>query len=671
MSANGDLVVNLVARTQQFTGPLHRAMGSLQQVASRMTAMTSTVAAVTGGISAVAGARWGFALAAQAEQAQIAFRTLLGSASAAQTLLTDLSKFAASTPYESPEVISASKQLLAFGVSAQDVIPTLTMLGDVASGVGQPIGEMAYLFGTARTQGRLFSQDINQFTGRGIPIISALSATMGIAQDRVKSMVEAGRVGFPQLVDAFHHMTRSGGQFGGMMQAQSQSVSGLMSTISDNVGQTLRQISEDMMEAFNVRGFLQGAISALERFRQQMSDHRDILQGVARVARSVTVAVGGLTAASIAYAAAQRTATVAAIMFQAAANPVMLAKVGVSLGAAARIVVAMDAGLSRLSASTVEMTEAVKNLGAESNRTQAAVASIGQSTPQMSAQLADLVRRLEEWRNAKPDPIYGMPQLSKIFEGEQLFEEVSTITPEVQGLQYALSMVKAAADSLGNSRLGWFGQHIQDQIGQVTGITAAIRTAKIELGALQESPQMPEIYKQLAQFEMAGATREQVRELGGVLQSIHDARNAMAQLQEQAATRQRGVDMITQLTDQLDVLKGAASAADITLRQLERDGIESGQLETIRQLLAEKEALEELKNESPSRTNQGVEALTRHSAGAIAAIQRGQSSNNEIKASLQVAKEHKKETEKSVVLLAQIAEKVGVPGCECQVADFG
>jgi tape measure domain-containing protein len=268
MSAIGDIVVNLVARTRQFTSPLSGAnCRDMQAFASRAVSLTGVAGAVTGGLTVMGAAGWGVSLAVQAEQAQIAFTTMLGSATQAKTLLGDLSSFAATTPYESPEVVQAGKQLLAYGVSAADIIPTLTQLGDVASGVGAPLGDIAYLFGTAKTQGRLFSADINQFTNRGIPIIDALASTMGVAQSQVKKLVEEGKVGFPELQAAFSHMTGSGSQFGGIMAAQSQSLGGLWSTLKDNVGLALMQISQQFLEAFGIKDLMGTAIGGFESLK--------------------------------------------------------------------------------------------------------------------------------------------------------------------------------------------------------------------------------------------------------------------------------------------------------------------------------------------------------------------------------------------------------------------
>src|SRR5579885_642975 len=131
MSAIGDVVVNLVTRNK--TGPgISSALKDLGGFGKSALGLVGMLGGVGAGITAVGlavgAARWGTGLAVEAEQAQIAFSTMLGSASAAKGLLSDLSKFAVETPYESPEVVAAGKQLLAYGFDAKAIIPTLTQL---------------------------------------------------------------------------------------------------------------------------------------------------------------------------------------------------------------------------------------------------------------------------------------------------------------------------------------------------------------------------------------------------------------------------------------------------------------------------------------------------------------------------------------------------------------
>ena len=182
------------------------------------------------------------------QQNTIAFETMLGSADKAGKLLNELSSLAASTPFEFPELAKAAKSLTAFGIDSSEVADKLRRIGDIASGVGAPVGDLAEIFGKAKVQGRLFAEDINQLTGRGIPIIQELAKQFGVSDSEVKKLVEDGKIGFPQLDQAFNSLTDKGGKFAGMMDAQSKSFAGMMSTLKDNVNMTLGNIMKPQFE---------------------------------------------------------------------------------------------------------------------------------------------------------------------------------------------------------------------------------------------------------------------------------------------------------------------------------------------------------------------------------------------------------------------------------------
>ncbi len=174
------------------------------------------------------------------EQSRIAFETMLGSASKAQGLMTDIANFAKTTPFELPEVVAGSKQLLAFGFAQEQLIPTMRKLGDLASGLGVPIGQLTNVFGQVRVAGRLMGQDLLQFTNAGVPMIEALSKTMKQPQTEIKKLVEQGKIGFPEVETALNSLTGEGSKFGGMMEKQSKTFNGVVSNIKDGFGQMMR-----------------------------------------------------------------------------------------------------------------------------------------------------------------------------------------------------------------------------------------------------------------------------------------------------------------------------------------------------------------------------------------------------------------------------------------------
>ena len=167
------------------------------------------------------------------QQLEITFTTMLKSKAKSDALIQQIVTAAAETPFSLREVSQGAKQLLAFGGSANTVIDELRMLGDVASGVSAPIGDLIYLYGTLRTQGRAFTVDIRQFASRGIPIYEELAKVLGVSTQEVGNFVEAGKVGFKEVEQVFKNLTSQGGTFENLMAKQSNSLVGLKARLMD------------------------------------------------------------------------------------------------------------------------------------------------------------------------------------------------------------------------------------------------------------------------------------------------------------------------------------------------------------------------------------------------------------------------------------------------------
>lgn len=274
------LVVNAKDRSSQTIAAVEQKVASLQDkiesVSARMKSLgdglqsvgTKMSAAITAPIVGI-----GFAAlkaAADQEQLQIAFTTMLGSADKAKTMLDELARFSAETPFEMPQVQAAAKQLLAFGISAEDIEPTLRQLGDVAAGVGAPIGDLAYLFGTASASGRIMTADINQFAARGIPIIDSLATVLGVATSEVRDMAAEGKITADHMKQAFAVMTSEGSRFGGMMVAQSASLLGMWSTLKDNLTITLQQVGTELIKALDLNTVVGNALTKVNELRTKL-----------------------------------------------------------------------------------------------------------------------------------------------------------------------------------------------------------------------------------------------------------------------------------------------------------------------------------------------------------------------------------------------------------------
>ena len=241
----------------------------------------------------------------QFQQLEVAFNTMLGSADKADALMAQLVRTAAITPFDLEGVAQGAKQLLAYGMEAENVNETLTRLGDIAAGLSMPLNDLVYLYGTTMAQGRLYTQDLNQFTGRGIPMIEELAKVFGVAESKVKDLVEAGRVGFPEVQKVIENLTGEGSKFGGLMEEQSKTITGQISNIEDAIASMFNGMGKQSEGVINTT--LSGVTYMVEHYEQMgrvlmglvatYGTYRTACMTVAAVHSLITVGIGGMTAA--------------------------------------------------------------------------------------------------------------------------------------------------------------------------------------------------------------------------------------------------------------------------------------------------------------------------------------------------------------------------------------
>lgn len=210
----------------------------------------------------------------QFQQLEIAFSTMLKSKEKADKLMGELVDIAAKTPFDLQGIASSAKQMLAYGSSAENVGDELVMLGNVAAGVGSQLGDLAYLYGTLRTQGRAYAVDIRQFAGRGIPIYEELAKVLGVTKDKVSELVKEGKVGFKEVEQAFKNMTSESGIYYNLMEEQSKSLTGQLSNLGDAWDSMLNEIGK------NTQGIASSGISALKGLIENYETVGKVLLGL-------------------------------------------------------------------------------------------------------------------------------------------------------------------------------------------------------------------------------------------------------------------------------------------------------------------------------------------------------------------------------------------------------
>lgn len=229
----------------------------------------------------------------QFQQLEISFNTMLGSADKSKQLMDELIQTAAHTPFDLSSVTSGAKQLLAYGTEAKDVNKTLVQLGDIASGLNIPLGELVYLYGTTVSQGRMFTMDLRQFMGRGVPLAEELGKILHQNTTEVQESVSKGKVTSDIFKEAIANMTQAGGRFGGLMEQQSKTLEGQWSNIGDSIQQMFNEIGKKSEGVFS---------SGLSIISAMVENWQEVI----KVIGVATVAVGSYRASLMAAASIRK-----------------------------------------------------------------------------------------------------------------------------------------------------------------------------------------------------------------------------------------------------------------------------------------------------------------------------------------------------------------------------
>ena len=206
--------------------------------------------------------------AMEAESIKVRFEVLVGDPQKANDLIRKLRDLSARTPLKFNDVAEAGQKLVAFGEDAAYVPEVLRRIGDVSSGVGAGIAEIAEIYGKARVQGTLFAEDINQLTGRGIPVIQEFARILGVSEGEVKKLASQGLITFPALAAAMQSLTNEGGKFAGMMEKLSSTTGGKLSTLSDEWTMLKAEVGKGINELVvnPLSGGIAQGIHALRQF---------------------------------------------------------------------------------------------------------------------------------------------------------------------------------------------------------------------------------------------------------------------------------------------------------------------------------------------------------------------------------------------------------------------
>lgn len=428
--------------------------GSIEQLFSRM---SKAAAAFGAGFTAKELIQNIVQVRGEFQQLEVAFTTMLGSQEKAASLMSQLTETAAKTPFDLQGVANGARQLLAYGTAAEDVNETLVRLGNIAAGLSIPLNDLVYLYGTTMTQGRLYTQDLNQFAERGIPMIKELAKEFGVAESEIKSMVEAGKIGFPEVQKVIQNLTNEGGMFYNLMQEQSKTITGQISNIGDSFSMMLNEIGKanegiindalggvsylienyetvgkTLLEIVGTYGAYKAAlitITALQKAYSAILAQSALNQSLA--------AASGVTLSNAQALAATRTKLLQ--MAQAALNKTLLANPYV---AAAAAVASLGLGIYKLVTYQTEAEKAQERLNDAVGRVEGAASSEMAALRELNKELTEAEKGSDEWYAIKEKIVNGY---SKYLNGiDEEIERTGSLAGQYENLQKAIRKSIAA-----------------------------------------------------------------------------------------------------------------------------------------------------------------------------------------------------------------------------------
>ena len=352
-----------------YSAPISEARGEVDLLSSSF----QRAAGLAAGIFAVSGVQDFvsklYSVRGEFQQLEISFKTMLGSGEQANELLAQLAQTAASTPFDLQGIASSAKNMLAYGFAADQVNETIVRLGNVAAGLSQPLGDIVYLYGSLRASGRVTNIDIRQFANRGIPIYEELAKVLGKSVSEINSLVSAGKVGFPEIEQAFQNMTNKGGKFYNLMQAQSESLTGQISNLQDNIDMMFNELGKAS------EGVLSSGVKAVSYLVENYEKIGKVIAGlivtygVYRTAVITNIALTkGWTAATQADTIARGLNALSIKSLTAATNRLTAAMLANPYGAIAVALTAVIAAMWAFSDSTSAAERAQKDFNEEKKR---------------------------------------------------------------------------------------------------------------------------------------------------------------------------------------------------------------------------------------------------------------------------------------------------------------
>lgn len=435
--------IDLKNGLKSTTNELKKQKAGVSGVSDEMNKMKTLI---TGFIAAYGGKKlWEMLIGSNAEMEQYttSLEVMLGSTEKASAMIEKMRDFAAKTPLTLENVISGGSLLMSYGVDESNLIDTMTKLGDLASGNAEKMDRITLAYGQMLAKGKVTGEELRQMTEAGVPLQTALAESIGVTGEEFSKMVSAGKVGIDDLNKAITELTTGDGKFAGMMQKQSETMQGMLSTLQDNVSEFFRKMGEgafgevktalqevsDQLNEWEQDGtldewaqslgtaiqilvvFLKNAISVGLQFKEAILAGAVAL-GTFKVAIGIGNIISGTVMAIKSFTEATKAAETAQALFNAtgAANPyVLIASLAAGVGAAIQTLIVTSSTATK---SIDELKQSVSELSGEAKNSSDNVKSLEKiknkyeetsKTVQTAAEKTQSLKELQEELNAAYD----------------------------------------------------------------------------------------------------------------------------------------------------------------------------------------------------------------------------------------------------------------------------
>ena len=249
-------------RLEKQANVTQQKFGGLQRAATRI------VTAFAG----IQAAKFVFFKTAELETQTKSLKVLTGSLNDAQKIIKELQQFGAITPFTSAELIETAKRLKAFGFETNKIVDVTKRLGDIAGATGADLGGIATAFGQIQAKGRLQGEELLQLQERGVDLQGTLRKEYGLTAEEFQKALSKGQIGADAVNFALEKLTNTGGKYADGAIAQSDTLSGKLSTLQDGVDTLARRLGQVLSPV--IKGVFDQAIEALDAINRMLAAGR-------------------------------------------------------------------------------------------------------------------------------------------------------------------------------------------------------------------------------------------------------------------------------------------------------------------------------------------------------------------------------------------------------------